>query len=454
MAHSKPVLECPALMLAAPASGQGKTTITAAMARYFRLQGLRVRVFKAGPDYLDPKVLTLASGAPVEPLDMWMAGDEYCQTMLYQASTEADLILIEGVMGLFDGEPSCADLALRFDIPVALVMNVKGMAQTVAAVALGLASYQPTLNVVGVIANHCSTARHAELIQSALPDHLPMLACLRSDESITLPERHLGLIQVEEQQEHIDALINKGAHWWDDGLARGTGLDAFFDAVGKTQFIPTETPPAQLSYPLKGLTIAVAKDAAFTFIYDANLLFLKNYGAQISYFSPLSDTKIPAADAIWLPGGYPELHRDTLAQNHALQASLRSAYEAGLPILAECGGLLFCLEGLTDLEGQRSPMCGLIKGEGVMRGKRGCQGMQSAMLPEGEVRAHAHHRSRTEGTPAPIAHGKRQRHSAPGEAIYRQNALTATYLHLFFPSNPEAICRLFLGDFATPEVSI
>ena len=179
-----PSASCPALFLAAPASGQGKTTITAALARYHRNLGRKVRVFKMGPDYLDPQILEQASGQPVTQLDLWMAGVEYCRQQFFLAAQTADLILVEGAMGMFDGEPSSADLAATFGIPIALVMDVKGMAQTAAAVALGLANYRDDVEVIGLIANNCGTERHAQLVRDALDGRMPLLANLARDEAV------------------------------------------------------------------------------------------------------------------------------------------------------------------------------------------------------------------------------------------------------------------------------
>jgi cobyrinic acid a,c-diamide synthase len=166
-------------------------------------------------------------------------------------------------------------------------------------------------------------------------------------------------------------------------------------------------------------------------------------GAELVYFSPLHDQHLAEVDALWLPGGYPELHAQGLAQNTKMLEQIKQFFSQDKPVLAECGGFLYCLQTLTDLDGQQYPMAGLLAGHGAMRGRSGCQGMQAALLPEGEVRAHAHHRSRSEQTPEPITHGVRQRHPAPGEAIYRERQLTASYLHLFFPSNASAVAQLF-----------
>lgn len=437
------VVHCPALFLTAPASNQGKTTITAALARYFTNQGKVVRVFKTGPDYLDPQILAQASKQPVEQLDIWMAGEDYCQDKLYQAAQIADLILVEGAMGMFDGEPSSADLAARFGIPMAIVMDVKGMAQTAAAVATGLANFRDDVQVAGLIANRCGSERHAELIRDALPASLPLLATLKRDDEITLPERHLGLVQADEVKDELEIRFEAAVEWLQE--TQDSGLLSLPNAV---PFYPVNQVDAEqtIEQHLLGKTIAVAKDAAFSFIYDANLIALKSLGAELVFFSPLHDQALPKADALWLPGGYPELHSKTLSENTAMRQAIQDFYQAGKGILAECGGMLYSLETLTDLEENEYPMLGILAGQGAMRGKRGCQGMQTAVTPQGDIRGHAHHRSRSANTPEPVGYGRRQRHPAPGEAIYQQKGLTASYLHLFFPSNLDATAKLFLAN--------
>ena len=435
----KESISCPALFLSAPASNQGKTTITAALARYFSKQGKRVHVFKTGPDYLDPQILAQASGIAVEQLDIWMAGDAYCQHKFYEAAQVADLILVEGAMGMFDGEPSSADLAARFNIPLAIVMDVKGMAQTAAALASGMANFRDDIKVAGLIANRCGSERHAQLIRDALPENLPLLASLKRDENIVLPERHLGLVQANEVQEELEQRFEAAVDW-----LMQSNDNRLLELPESVTFFPAEleTNEEHLGL-LKGKTIAVASDAAFSFIYDANLKCLTEMGAEICFFSPLKDKVLPDADALWLPGGYPELHTQALAENQEIKQEIQNFFAQGKGILAECGGLLYSLETLTDLNNNTYPMLGILTGDGAMRGKRGCQGMQTAILPSGEVRAHAHHRSRSENTPEPISFGRRQRHPAPGEAVYQEQGLVASYLHLFFPSNPVAVAAIF-----------
>jgi cobyrinic acid a,c-diamide synthase len=193
---------------------------------------------------------------------------------------------------------------------------------------------------------------------------------------------------------------------------------------------------------LDGLRIGIARDDAFTFIYAANVKLLEDMGATCVYFSPLHDELLPEVDALWLPGGYPELHHKKLSANKKMLEQIKGFHQSGKKILAECGGMLYLMESLTDVEGKRENMAEVLSGHGIMRERGGCQGMQYAPLPQGEIRAHAHHRTRCENTMEPVAFGRRLRHPAPGEAIYQTENLTASYLHFYFPSNPQAIAKL------------
>ncbi|RLT94004.1 cobyrinate a,c-diamide synthase [Ketobacter sp.] len=427
-----------ALFISAPASGQGKTTFTAALARLLVRTGKRVQVFKTGPDYLDPQILEQASRRPVAQLDLWMAGEAWCRHQLHRAAQEADVILVEGAMGLLDGTPSSADLAATFGFPVLLLMDVAGMAQTAGAVASGLARYRDDYQIVGLVANNCASPRHRDLVAATLSPQLPLVAAISRNEAIRLPERHLGLVQAQEAAAELERCFEQGAD-----LLQETDLLRWLDSLPPVTFALADE--VQVQPLLVGKTIAVAKDLAFSFIYEANVQLLQAMGARLRYFSPLDDTSLPPCDALWLPGGYPELHAERLAANRSMLAAIRACHAAGKPILAECGGFLYCLQSLANLQGAAFPMAGLMPGRGVMRERGGCQGMQAAPLPEGVVRGHAHHRSASLETPQPIAFGQRPNHPAPGEAIYRTGSLTATYLHLYFASNPPAIADLFRG---------
>ena len=424
---------CPALLLSAPASGQGKTTVTAGLARYHRNQGRKVRVFKTGPDFLDPMILERASGQPVYQLDLWMVGERDSQALLYQAAQEADLILIEGVMGLFDGTPSSADLAALFGVPVLALINAHAMAQTFGAVAYGLAHYRPGLPFAGVLANRVAGPGHADLLAESLPPDLRYFGWLPRDGEIALPDRHLGLVQAAEIIDLETRLESIAARVARTELAK---LPPPVSFPGTTL-----EPPAQL---LKGVRIGIARDTAFAFLYPANLDTLRALGAELAFFSPLADTELPMVDSIYLPGGYPELHLDTLANNASMRESLRRHHQAGKPLYAECGGLLYTVESLADKEGHRAPMLGLLPGHAALQSKLAGLGMQAVELPEGELRGHTFHHSRLETPLEPLAHGRRQRDGRSGEAIYRAGRLTASYLHLYFAGNPAVAARLFL----------
>ncbi|MEN8169514.1 MAG: cobyrinate a,c-diamide synthase [Pseudomonadota bacterium] len=422
---------CPALFIAAPESGQGKTTVTAALARYHRDQGKKVRVFKTGPDFLDPMILEQASGNPVYQLDLWLVGEKACKQLLYEAAQQADLILIEGVMGLFDGTPSGADLAELFSIPVLAVIDTSAMAQTFGAIAHGLKHYRNTLPFAGVIANHVASTEHGEMLTKSLPDDIPYYGGLLRNEAMVLPERHLGLVQATELAD-LEQRLEAGA------CAIECSDITFLPDAATFNAPETDTIP-QL---LEGVHIAIARDAGFAFIYPANLDLLKAMGAELQFFSPLEDDSLPDCSALWLPGGYPELHLQTLSNNQNMKHSIRTHFENNKPILAECGGMLYLLDELHDKEGNCADMVGLLPGRALMQKKLAVLGMQSAPFAEGKLTAHTFHHSKMETDIEPVTHGVRQRGVSQGEPIYRQRRLTASYLHLYFPSNPEAIARV------------
>lgn len=424
--------QCPVLFISAPASGQGKTTITAALARRYRDMGLRVRVFKTGPDFLDPMILEHASGAPVYQLDLWMGGADHCRQLLYEAAGEADLILIEGVMGLFDGEPSSADLAALFDVPVLAVIDGSAMAQTFGAVAHGLATYRPDLAFIGVFANRVAGEGHYQMLTESLLPGLTAYGRLAHDTEISLPERHLGLLQAAEIGD-LEARIARAAE-----SLRGTNTTVPPPVIFSA---PTPIPVEPM---LAGVRIAVAQDAAFAFLYRANLDLLQALGAELVFFSPLEDDRLPKTDALYLPGGYPELHLERLASNESMKVSLRTFHDDGHPIVAECGGMLYLLDSLTNVQGHRAEMVGLLPGAGLMQPRLVNLGLHRALLPEGELRGHTFHHSSMTGGPAPCTHSIAARNHGAAEPIYRQRKLTASYMHFYFPSNPNASARLFL----------
>ena len=422
---------CPALMVAAPSSGQGKTLVTAALARRHRDAGRRVRVFKCGPDFLDPMILERACGSPVHQLDLFMVGEDGCRQLLHDAARDADLILVEGVMGLFDGSPSAADLASRFGMPVLAVIDGSAMAQTFGALVQGLASYRPDVQVAAVLANKVGSERHADMLRESVPAAVRWLGAMPRDADVALRERHLGLVQAGEIED-LEARI----------AASAANLPAEALWLPEPASFSAPVPAMSASSPLRGRRVAIARDAAFGFLYPANLECLEALGAELAFFSPLADAELPSCDAVWLPGGYPELHHVKLAHNHAMLAALRRHHAADKPILAECGGMLYCLDRLDDGRGTCADLTGLLAGSATVHARLAALGLQQVDLPGGTVRGHTFHYSSADVKLAPRWHA-RTPDGRMGEAVYRSGRLTATYAHLYFASCPPAIAEIF-----------
>jgi cobyrinic acid a,c-diamide synthase len=435
---------CPAILVAAPASGQGKTTVAAALARLHARQGRRVRVFKCGPDFLDPYWHTLASGAPVYQLDLWMTGEADCRARLAAAAADADLIIVEGVMGLFDGAPSAADLARRFGLHVLAVVDASAMVGTFGALAYGLQHYQAGLPWAGVLANRVAGTAHADMLQQSLNNQQDWLGALHNNPALVLPERHLGLTVASEVP---------------DALAR---LDAAADALAETplgrmtleelqrwniEFSLADEGLVQASPKLlQGKTIAVARDAAFCFIYTANLDCLQALGAELCFFSPLADDAVPACDAVWLPGGYPELHADRIAASTRTRDTLAQHIANGLPVWAECGGMMALLETLVTVDGQQHAQWGLLPGVVHMHERLAALGPQQLTLPSGTLRGHTFHFSTTATSMHTATRTARPDYAASegaGEALWQQGSVRVSYFHAWFPSAPAVVAELF-----------
>jgi cobyrinic acid a,c-diamide synthase len=435
--------ECPAVLISAPASGQGKTTVTCALARLLTRRGHRVRAFKCGPDFLDPVWLALATQAPVHSLDLWMTGAQDCSARLWRAAGECDVILLEGVMGLFDGEPSAADLARRFHLPVLTVVDASAMAGTFGAVVHGLRDFQRDLRWAGVLANRVGGERHAQMLQSALRDSQDWLGALPHDPSLQLPERHLGLVAPGEMNDAMSRLDAAADALTDTPIGALTPSDWNRWNVS----FATPSPAEQVSPMLEGKTIAIARDAAFCFIYAANVEVLRALGAQIVFFSPMADTSLPACDAVWLPGGYPELHASALSRNDPMAASLREHVRLGKSLWAECGGMMVLFDEIETVDAQRFPMWGLLPGRVTMQRRLAGLGPQQLALPAGVLRGHTFHHSTCATslkpaalTSSPVAPAR------PGEALYRRDSLRASYFHAWFASDLRAAASLFLPE--------
>jgi len=425
-------LRCPALLVAAPASGQGKTTVVAALARLHTRLGRKVKVFKCGPDFLDPQIHQVASGFPCENIDFRMGGETDARWRLARAAADADLILVEGVMGLHDGEPSAAQLARLLGLPILLVLDASAMAGSFGAVAWGLKHYQEGAPISAVLANRVGSDYHAQLCRDTLPENIAWYGALPRNTEAAMPERHLGLLPAAEIT-GLDTSLNAMA----DALASTAAAELPPPVVFAATAMP-DLPPL-----LRGRTIAVAQDAAFCFAYPANLECLQQLGATLTFFSPLRDNTLPPCDAVWLPGGYPELHGETLAANRTMAEALRDHAAAGKPLLAECGGMMACFDTLQTTDGASHSMFALIPGSTVMQTKLAGLGMVSVELPEGKLQGHTFHYSTSTSPLTPIAQAIKASGKG-GEAVYRQGRLTASYMHFYFPSNATATAGLFL----------
>lgn len=452
---------CPAILISAPASGQGKTTVTAALARLHASQGRKVRVFKCGPDFLDPYWHELASGAPVHSVDLWMTGEADVRQRLHEAAQEADLILVEGVMGLFDGNFSAGDLAQLLGLPVLAVVDASAMAGTFGALAYGLQHYQPGLRWAGMLANRVATVHHADLLKQGLRDPALWLGAMpgvqlgdnapKARTAALLPERHLGLIAAHELSDAMQRLDAAA-----DALAQTPlGQRLWTAAEGEPSWqdwcVDFESPELQAAQPeiqpwLAGRRIAIARDAAFSFIYPANLDCLRAMGADLCFFSPLAGDALPPCDALWLPGGYPELHAQALHGNQALRAGIAEHVAQGKPVWAECGGMLALCEGVTGLDGSIQAMWGLLPGQVIMQNRLGGLGMQQLVLDTGLLRGHTFHYTRLETSMPVLTRSSRPGAAVQpdrGEALYAYGSVRASYFHAWFPSNPAAVAGLF-----------
>lgn len=423
-------LQCSTLMIASPSSGQGKTTFTAALARAHVKQGRKVAIFKMGPDYLDSMIHELASGQTVYNLDLWMMGEQHCQELLYHAAQNNDVILIESLMGLHDNQPSSAEFARLFDIPIVLLLNVAKYAQTAAAIVHGLQHYtKPSvsnnkpLNIFGVVGNRVGSENHHLIIKDALAEQY--LGSFKRDEAIELPQRHLGLVQAAE----LKALNNTLDYAADKLLSDSTLSKKLLEPLPSVHYLPSKAPLPQNYF--KDKTIAIAKDAAFSFIYAANIDYLVTNGAALKYFSPLKNEPVPSADMLWLPGGYPELYLNELTVNSITKQSVRQFCQQDKAVLAECGGLLYLLDSIRNQKGETGNMCGVISGKSELKKYFQGIGLQTVEIDNAEFRGHSFHHSVIKSDLEPAYTASKQ-DGTLGEGIYKIGNITASYMHFYF----------------------
>lgn len=432
----------PGFIVAAPSSGAGKTTVALGLMRALRRQGRVVQPFKCGPDYIDPAFHAAAAGRASNNLDTWAMRSSVLASIIHRESEGAHVVVAEGVMGLFDSgaekgqtaRASTADLAALTGWPVLLVLDVSAQVETAAAVALGCARYRPDVEIAGVILNRVGGDTHARMIKPSLQAlGIACFGALPRRDDLALPERHLGLVQAVETA-GLDAQLEGIA----DALVAAVDLDAILAAARPTRMQNTDC--RMPSLPPPGQRIALASDAAFAFAYPHIVSGWRHAGAEVIPFSPLADEAPDAkADAVWLPGGYPELHAGRLAAASRFHDGLRAVASAGVPIHGECGGYMVLGAGLEDATGARHAMSGLLSVETSFAKPRMSLGYRRARLlapsalgaPGTEVMGHEFHfASMAAASDDPLVAATDASGAPVAERGARRGSVTGTFLHV------------------------
>jgi cobyrinic acid a,c-diamide synthase len=449
----------PRVVIAGTSSGSGKTTVACGLIGALRVTGLIVQGFKVGPDFIDPSYHALASGRPGRNLDAFLSGPECIAPLLRHGADGADIAVIEGVMGMFDGASGRGELASTAHVakllcaPVILVVDAQAMARSAGAIVLGYRTFDPDVDVAGVIFNRVGSDHHEELLRSAMAElGVPVLGALRRDDRVVAPERHLGLVPAGERETRAAA-----------------ALEALAAAVGRAVDLPAVERLARSSVPLTapawdpdpptgervpaGTRVAVARGPAFCFHYEENLELLAAAGAELAFFDPLRDEALPAgAGALILAGGFPEVFGAELEANARLRDDIAALAAAGRPVLAECGGLLYLCESLDD-----HAMCGVLPARGQMTGRlslgyRAARAVTATpwLQPGTTVQGHEFHYSSVDAPDLTPAWTLSARGTSRPEGIVA-GAVQASYLHVHWASHPQ-LARRF-AHAAAAEVS-
>lgn len=440
------------LVIAGTGSGVGKTTVTIGIMAALQKKGYIVQGFKCGPDYIDPSYHSAVTGRVSRNLDSWMFDHQAVRDIVARASKGADISVIEGVMGFFDGKSplentgSTAEISMITESPVLLIVNCASMARSAAAIVKGFQTLASGPNIVGVIANRVASEGHYKIVKAAIEQecHVPVIGYMKRETDIDIPSRHLGLIPAIERGE-LDPFFEKLSNL----ISETIDMDQLYELAETTE-MDSESLGLFSKRPDKGVTIAVAKDAAFNFYYQENLELLEAYGAKLVYFSPLKNEKVPSdVDGLYLGGGFPEEFAETLTHNETSKASIRAAITDGMPTLAECGGFMYLTESITNTEGIEHHMVGLIPGKVKMQQKLAALGYREIFGREGnflidhnqEAKGHEFHYSTFEGAEAlPTAYEVKSRFSKKSEGYLKGN-LVAGYTHFHFVSNPKLVER-------------
>lgn len=455
-------------MIAGVHSGSGKTTLTLGLVAALKRRGLKVQTFKVGPDYLDPSWLTLASGRPCYNLDGWMCGRAYVEALVDRVTQDADIAVIEGVMGLFDGAASgslsgsSAEIASWLNAPVILTVNAHGMGRSIAPLVSGFSNFAPGVCIAGVIANHCGSETHRTLLGEALAASSlpPLVGAVPRMGFPELRSRHLGLVTADEM-----TCTQETLHAFEQAAETYLDIDALLRCAAANSQPRTQVPCPSVSSvgkekPSTPFTLAVAQDEAFHFYYPDLLDELAARGASIRFFSPLRDVALPSGvDALYLGGGYPEVHAKALSENAGMIDSIRAFAKADGIIYAECGGLIYLTQSIATRAGEEYPLVGLVPSKTRMTDKRIRLGYVAVTLKAdslwgkaGEtLRGHEFHYGELLSAPT-------QDESEAWSAVYercRQNGLPetdegfqslngrilASFVHLHLASHPEALDR-------------
>jgi cobyrinic acid a,c-diamide synthase len=437
----------PRVMIGGTGSGVGKTTVAVSLVRALRSQGLEVAVFKCGPDYLDPTYHARAAGRPAHNLDGWMMGRQAVLDTFQRIARSADIAVMEGVMGLFDGasptgeEGSTAEVAKWLGAPVVLVVDASGMARSVAAMAQGFANFDRELDVVGLICNRVGSRGHLDLLRRACGNP-PVLGGLPVQSELAFPERHLGLFAASE-----NAVPESTFDAWGKTASEWLGVGAIVERARAASDVAGDAAPASASAVDERCRIGLAWDEAFHFYYEDNLGRLESLGAKLVRFSPVRDTELPSVDGLYFGGGYPEAFARELASNGAMRDAVANFARAGGPVYAECGGLMYLSRGIRTRDGMLHPMVGLLPAETIMKDRLAALGyvevetqVETLLGPAGlRFRGHQFRYSELGPADGPVENPYTVRRRPGGDASREGFALhhvVASYIHAHWASNP------------------
>ena len=451
----------PRLIIAATQSGSGKTTITAGLLAALKNRGLNVQSYKIGPDYIDTGWHELASGKISHNLDSWLVGKDKIKEIFAETACDADISIIEGVMGLYDGGKggisSTAEISKLLDAQIVLIIDAKSMGTSAAAVALGFKEFDKEIKLAGVILNRLGSDSHKKIITDALNRlGIKIFGAIKRNDEFFLPERHLGLVPTAEN--HSVDVINKICA----AVEAQVDIDALINLAKSSLTLKSSFTVKKFSTTIK---IAVAKDEAFNFYYGASLNELERRGAEIIYFSPLHDEILPKVDGLIIGGGFPEMFAAQLQENKKIRAEIFNAAQNNLPIFAECGGFMYLMKNLIDFDGKSFEMCGVIDGEAKMTNKLQTVGyVEAEILSDCAIgragdtlHAHEFHFSTAQTFDEKIFKCRRMRTENEYFAGVCKKNIVASYLHMHFAGSPSAAsnfiqaCKNFQSDSLTKE---